>query len=762
MNKLSLSCFGIFEAQLGGEPLAGFRTNKVQALLVYLATEPRPHRRESLMMLFWPGMPDRSARHNLRQILYHLNQAIPELAAQAEGNVETAVHLFIANRQTIQLNLLADVSVDVGQFETLLQQVQVHNHVDLFTCHFCHQTLVQAVDLYQSDFLADFYLDDSNEFEEWTEIKRQTYRRQALDALETLTTLAIRQKNYPEALTFAQRQLEIDNLRESAYRQLMEIHALNGRREQALTLYETCHRLLADEWGMAPTSRTTDVYQKILAGDLRFDVPEQQGVRGYELKEEIGEGAYGTIYRAIQPTIGRDVAVKVIRRRYANDPEFIRRFETEAQTIARLEHPHIVPLYDYWRDPEGAYLVMRLLRGGSLLESLKSGPWLPEAVMETLDQIALALTAAHRQGIVHRDIKPANILFDEDGNAYLSDFGIAKNLGRDLQLTGGGALMGTPDYVSPEQLMGELVTPQADQYSLGAVLYEVLTGERAFAGAPIALRIQKHLAEPLPLISQTQSDTPHQIDEVIQRATAKQAANRFPDVLAMAEAFRLAVHRATGQVFIPATAVPTPTEIINPYKGLRAFQQSDADDFYGREGLVNQLVSRLAAPAPMAESRTESRFLAVVGPSGCGKSSVVKAGLIPALRQGALPGSENWFVAEMVPGSQPLAELALALLPIAIDPPPSLIDPLQKDEHGLLRTLRRILPPEPDARLLLVIDQFEELFTLTEDARQRRHFWHSLLTAITAPHSPLVVVVTLRADFYDRPLQIPTLASLFK
>jgi serine/threonine-protein kinase len=263
------------------------------------------------------------------------------------------------------------------------------------------------------------------------------------------------------------------------------------------------------------------MYEKIVAGDLRFDAPEQRGVRGFELKEEIGSGAYGTIYRAVQSAIGRDVAVKVIRRRYANDPEFIRRFESEAQTIARLEHPYIVPLYDYWREPDGAYLVMRLLRGGSLLSALENGPLAPDSTVTILSQLASALTTAHRQGIVHRDIKPANILFDEANNAYLSDFGIAKDLGHDLGLTAAGAMIGTPDYISPEQLTGQEVTPQSDQYSLGAVLYETLTGEKPFSEAPIAIRIQKHLVEPLPFVCESRPDLPRQLDDVIQRATAK-------------------------------------------------------------------------------------------------------------------------------------------------------------------------------------------------------------------------------------------------
>ena len=154
-----------------------------------------------------------------------------------------------------------------------------------------------------------------------------------------------------------------------------------------------------------------------------------QTVKGYELKECLGEGAYGAVYRAFLPQIGCEVAIKVILPEYANRSEFIRRFETEAQLVTQLEHMHIVPLYDYWREPDGAYLVMRLMKGGSLADSLKArGPWEPVEAVHLVDQLASVLHATLQQGVVHRDLKPANILLDEHGNAYLSDFGIAKEL----------------------------------------------------------------------------------------------------------------------------------------------------------------------------------------------------------------------------------------------------------------------------------------------------------------------------------------------
>ncbi len=187
----------------------------------------------------------------------------------------------------------------------------------------------------------------------------------------------------------------------------------------------------------------------------------------------------------------------------------------------------------------------------------------------------------------------------------------------------------------------------------------------------------------------------------------------------------------------------------NPYKGLRAFQESDSDDFFGREVLTQRLLDRLAEQVPLR------RFMVVVGPSGSGKSSVVRAGLLPLLKRGALPGSERWVVVHIIPGAHPVEELEAALLRICVNPPPSLLDQLLADERGLLRTAKRALPEDEAVELLVVIDQFEEVFTLIPDEPARVHFLESLSVAVRDPRSRVRVVCTLRADFYDRPLLYP-------
>jgi WD40 repeat protein/DNA-binding SARP family transcriptional activator len=206
---------------------------------------------------------------------------------------------------------------------------------------------------------------------------------------------------------------------------------------------------------------------------------------------------------------------------------------------------------------------------------------------------------------------------------------------------------------------------------------------------------------------------------------------------------------------VPPALPATELAIYNPYKGLRPFREADAVDFYGRDVLVQQLLSRLG------ETGDSSRFLAVVGPSGCGKSSAVTAGLLPALRGGALPGSEGWRIVRILPGLHPLDELETGLRQLAADPPAGLGEELRRDERGLLRAAQLVLP-EDGGELLLVIDQFEEVFTLAADSGERDHLLELLTAAVAGPRSRVRVVVALRADFYDRPLMVPGFSELVR
>jgi len=503
-----------------------------------------------------------------------------------------------------------------------------------------------------------------------------------------------------------------------------------------------------------------------------------QTIKGYELEKLVGQGGFGAVYKAQQPAIRREVAIKVILPEFVNDPDFIRRFEAEAQLVAHLESLHIVPLYDFWRDQNGAFLVMRWLRGGTLQQVLENGHWPLNDVARVVDQIASALEVAHRNGVIHRDLKPANILLDEDKNCYLADFGIAKDLDQFTEYSKQEeqGMMGSPDYISPEQIKMEEVSPQTDIYSFGLMLYKLLTGRKPFAGSDLSTLISKHLMEELPHLSEVRPDLPVDLNYVIQKATEKEPSDRYNSAVALAQSFREALkntgetalaeldHRTKPAFDLAELGLSTQKldslaelelEPENPYKGLRAFQEADADDFFGRDDLIDSLVARMRGDG------VQSRFLAVVGPSGSGKSSVVKAGLIPRIRRGALQDSENWFIVEKVPGQYPMEELEAALLRIAVNPPASLLQQLMENERGLVRAIKRILPDD-DSELVILIDQFEEIFTLMDNEEERRLFLNSIYEAVNDANSRVRIIVTLRADFYDRPLNYPDFGEMMR
>jgi WD40 repeat protein/serine/threonine protein kinase len=492
-------------------------------------------------------------------------------------------------------------------------------------------------------------------------------------------------------------------------------------------------------------------------------------IKSYTLGERIGMGGFGAVYRAHQQVVEREVAIKIILPVYANHPDFIRSFEVEAQLIARLEHPHIVPLYDYWREPDSAYLVMRWLRGGSLRNALSSGGWSLIAVAKLIDQLSGALSVAHRQGVVHRDIKPDNILLDEDGNAYLTDFGIAADLVGNRNPVKSDVMVGSPEYMAPEQVLREPITPLTDLYSLGIVLYQALTGELPFSDQSVTQLLYRQVNEPLPSLNMLRPDLPFELNNVIWRATSKNPDARYADMIEFATDFHHAALSSSSTLSrtLPEGNLPRETlgktesgtlilaspqdisiEPANPYKGLRPFEEADARDFFGREEMVSLLLDRLQAQISAEE---KARFLAVVGPSGSGKSSVVKAGLIPALRRGVLVGSERWFIGSMVPGPHPINELYSVLLGIAADPSAVSLETLGKDEDGLRQAVEQVLPTD-STQFFLFIDQFEEVFSLTEEETERQHFLNSLTRAVTSLNGRLWVIITLRADFYDRPL----------
>jgi len=273
----------------------------------------------------------------------------------------------------------------------------------------------------------------------------------------------------------------------------------------------------------------------------------------YQLHQLLGVGGMGAVYKAYQITLKREVAVKVLPPQFSQQQGYIERFTREAETAASLEHPNIVPVFDYGTQQGISFVVMRLLTGGTLSERIgeakNSGRSLPSLgeTIKLLKELASALDYAHHRGVIHRDIKTSNVMFDNQGNSYLVDFGIAKLIGANNRLTGTGVAMGTPSYMAPEQWRGGDIYPSTDQYALGVLAYIMVTGREPFeAQTPYEL-LNKHMHEqPTPMLN-VRAGLPPMLNMVVGKALSKDPQGRFPTCTAFAQAFESAIEGNVGQ-----------------------------------------------------------------------------------------------------------------------------------------------------------------------------------------------------------------------
>jgi serine/threonine-protein kinase len=255
----------------------------------------------------------------------------------------------------------------------------------------------------------------------------------------------------------------------------------------------------------------------------------------YRLDARVGSGGMSTVYRAFDTTLEREVAIKLMNREIAGKPEQLERFRREARAVAQLSHPHIVGIIDAGEDSGRPYIVFEYVEGETLKQRIRRLGRLPigEAVAYAIE-IARALEAAHARSIVHRDVKPQNVLIDEEGSAKVTDFGIARTLDDEEEgLTADGRVLGTTDYVSPEQALGHPVTGQSDLYSLGIVLFEMLTGDVPYRGENQVAVAMKHVREPLPDVQVRRPEVSAALAAVVDRATDKELPRRYADAAAM-------------------------------------------------------------------------------------------------------------------------------------------------------------------------------------------------------------------------------------
>lgn len=653
---------------------------KRRALLTLLALNAgTPVSRDRIVEALWPDPQTGREESTLRVHVSHLRDEI-----EPERNGDPRL---ILTKGSAYMLSDKDVETDVASFFDLVAEGK---RLATDDPEKAVDRLNEALTLWRGRPLQDV------EYEEFAQddIRRLDLAR--IEAIEDRAEAMVELGQDSAATEDLETLVQSDPTRERPVRLLMLALYRLGRQSDSLRVARRHTRVLAEQ-GLEPSPRLTGLEERILQHDPELlpegtissqEIKPGRSIRGYELRDEVGAGSVGVLFRAFQPSVGREVALKVVHPEMSESSEFVRRFAEEAQLVASLEHPHIVPLHDFWRDPAGAFLVMRWMAGGTLADR-EPGPWDANEVVRVFGQLTDALGYAHSAGVVHRDIKPDNVLFDGAGNAYLSDFG--------LSVTG------------VEATSDEGPTVASDVLGIGALLERVISEQGLSAG---------------------DARTATAIGEVVDVATNPNPADRYPDMAA----FQRALSEAVG----PTTA-PAPRRVRrNPYKGLNAFEENDRAFFYGRDEIIETLVGKVGAGG----------LTTVIGASGSGKSSVVMAGLVPELRDGALPGSDEWSPVYMVPGSGPFDEFHIALRSVAVT------DVRGRAGEGS-NELRAALIASLEGqrrRALLVVDQFEELFAAGIDDDTRDRFLDNLIDLATDSAGRYRVVLTLRADFSDRPL----------
>lgn len=335
-----------------------------------------------------------------------------------------------------------------------------------------------------------------------------------------------------------------------------------------------------------------------------------ENVGPYRIIEQLGQGGMASVFKAYHASLDRYVAIKVLHPAFLEDSQFLARFQREARVVAKLEHPNIVPVYDFAEHNGQPYLVMKFIEGITLKARLAQGPLTKKEATDIIEAVSKSLSYAHRRGVLHRDIKPSNVLLDPDGGIYLADFGLARMAEAGASTLSGDVMLGTPHYISPEQARGvKELNECTDIYSLGVILYEIVVGRVPFnADTPFSI-IHDHIYSPLPLPSDVNPAVPGNVQRVLLKALAKDPGDRYQSVQELTSSFITAL---TGMSAEADDAVTIP-QLIPTLPGTKPAPEREAKVETGSMDVIRESSSRPISHSQPMEAKSRSRWVWIGG-----------------------------------------------------------------------------------------------------------------------------------------------------
>lgn len=512
MDFLVLGPIAVTDRSTGPVELGGARQRRLLAALI--AHAGRAIDSDELIEIVFLGEPPSGATTTIRSYVARLRRALD--SGRGGSSIVTVPSGYRLH--------LAGARLDATRFERATE-VGRQLLTDRRPAE-AAEALTAALDLWRGPAYGEFGA------EEWIRAEATRLDEQRLEAIGERIEAELACGRTEAAIADLTGLVRTHPLHEQFRGQLMLALHRSGRHAEALRCFEAYRREMI-ELGLEPTPELVALERGIARHDpaLRPSSPTGRALRGYRLGSSLGVGRQGEVFRAVQPQVGRDVAIKVVELDLADDPERARRFDVEARAVSRLEHAHIVPLHDYWREPTAAFMVMRLLPH-HLRARLERGPLSIDDTRRMVRQLGSALSAAHRAGLVHGDVRPSNVLLDDTGDFYLSDFCIAGLLDR-------GRVHPTPEgaaFTPPEVSAGGTIDARTDQFGLAVIVASALTGLQPF-GADGKIDPSDVLT---PLSELSASSSPA-LDDVLRRATEWRPDDRYESIEELQQALLAAM-----------------------------------------------------------------------------------------------------------------------------------------------------------------------------------------------------------------------------